>query len=328
MTTQSAYATPPVVPERQVASGDFSATLRWEAADGVRFTLTDQGALSGGDVSRYAMFLRDLAERQSAQFDVENQQNSMPLEEHGFVPVVDSSGAASPYWVSESVESPLPFGTPVLTWDTAFNFQAGRPCAQLILGALGLLDRENPLRDSAAWNDQAGLESLIARARATDTYVVEMALVNSDIVRTARSRWLQEQRIQQFIGQLQRSQHVKHSRIARILRERHGRGSARPLAFNGYLSVFDFPGTRIVPLIGLRRFDSEAVRATLAEEGLSPLPQVGRGDFWTNIVHRQWTFWVADPNLFDMSDTHLIGWLEREIQQRCYHSSADRRYPV
>lgn len=320
--------TPPVTGERRVTSGPLQATMQWAPDAGVRFVLPARQDLRGSEVRQYASFLQDVAENQSVQFDLENQRNSVRLEDHGFMPVRDDERGGQVCWVSQSASLPLAFGTPMLSWESAFNYSQGRACARLELNAVGL-PHALPLRAQADWNDAPALAALLARAHAIDTYLVEVALLDSDYIRSANTRWLQDRRAQEFAAQLPRTAHVKHSRLARILRNLHGRASAQhSTASHGHLSVFDFPGARTVPLIGLRRFDTSAIRATLAEEGLSPLPPFGDDAFWNNVVRQQWTFWAADPTLFDPQDTYLMGWLNREIRARCSFASHDRRYPI
>lgn len=318
--------------ERRVVSGARSALMHWSPDEGVSFSLSEQTTLARDQIRQYATFLEDVADHRAFEFDLDNQQRTIKLEEHGLVQVRDSETGVN-FWVSESAAFPLAFGTPTLAWAAQHDYRFGRPCARLYLNAIGLPDHANPLRVHAAWNEPAEIERLIARAHAVDTHQVELALLDSDYVRSAARVWAQNQRIREFAANLPRTAHIKHSRLARILRERHSNRGAAPSRTGsrsrGYLYIIDFPGTRTVPLIALKRFDSADIQATLNNEGLQPLSPLGTDSFWSNTVpHNQWTFWMADPSVLDSSDIDLVGWVDRTLREKCLAYSNKRYYAL
>ena len=308
----------------------FDAVLRWEAESGVRCDVPSAAGLSVEQLGSLASFLTDVRDSTAPDMDFEFQMAGVPLAEMGLVKVsMGPEFHCHEGWVSESAEQPVAFGTPVLGWSRERDYQTGRPKAVLSVDAVGLEARCNPLRMVAAWNDAAGIEALVQRAHAVDTYQVEIALVDSDAVRSARQRWMQKSRAEEFAAGLTRAAHVKHSRLARILKAMRDSREGENRWHRGYLYVIDVPGTKIVPVIALRRFDGAAIRQTLANEGLTELGPLSDSAFWDHqVVRTQLSFWVADPALFDPADTALVGWLENMLSARCLTYQTTRAYPL
>lgn len=325
------YVTPDVVTEKSVSAGDVEVTMSWSEQNGISFTVPGQANLRHGHLVNLSNFLSEIADSRSHSFDLDNQVRSIPLEDFGFVQVQDSSSNDT-FWVSANATFPLDFGTPTLSWESGRDMQTRRPCAMLTLGAIGLPSYRNPLRASAPWHDSEQVEFLMARAQAIDTYHVEIALVDSGFIRTARNRWDQDERIRGFVAQLPRTAHIKHSRIAKILKNQHGSDSPYPVSHGqrGHLFIIDFPDTRTVPIIALKNFDRIGVTDTLAAEGVVPMPLWDNDEFWRLLSPRVWTFWVSDPELINHNDAPLIGWLERTIQERCRFrvGRQTRTYPL
>jgi len=325
------YVTSEIVPEKLVSIGDIEVTMSWCQENGISFSFPGQANLQHSNLIRLSNFLSDVAENKSHSFDLDNQMRSIPLENFGFIQVQDFSTSET-FWVSANASFPLAFGTPVLSWETGRDLLTRRPCAVLTLGAVGLPSHRNPLRASVHWNDDEQVEFLLARAQAIDTYYVEIALLDSGFVRNARTRWDQDERMREFVAQLPRSAHIKHSRIARILKNQHGSASLEQGSHGrrGHLFIIDFPDTRTVPIIALKNFDRVGVADTLAAEGVVPMPKWENDEFWRRLNSRVWTFWVTNPELINHNDAPLIGWLERAIQERCSFrvGRQTRTYPL
>lgn len=308
----------------------FDAVLRWEPESGVRCDVPSAAGLSSEQLGSLAAFLTDVRDSTAPDMDFAHQMACVPLAEMGLVRIpLGPEFFNQEGWVSASAEEPLAFGTPVLSWSRDRDYQTGRPRAVLSVDAAGLESRCNPLRMVAAWNDAAGIEALVQRAHATDTYQVEIALLDSDAVRIARQRWVENARAKEFAAGLPRSAHVKHSRLARILKGMRDLRDGEHRWHRGYLYVIDVPGTKTVPVIALRRFDGAAIRQTLADEGLTRLEPLSNSPFWNHqVVRSQLSFWVADAALFDPADTALVGWLENMLSARCLTYNHNRVYPL